>query len=210
MNQKEYSVKIFWMNPFTYLAVFTVLVCEWGFITWFQPPFSIMVGVLATGIIVFAAWALIFFKFGSFQQRYSSLPYELERKELETLLKSAAAPFKKPALDLLDLLSNTRQEFQSQIFQQELDSMVSNLRDLSRNHVQLFSRVHQFGTEAQQKKMALILQQQAQSVKNSLEALRSFSGSLTLLDAHPDDHTKMGSNLKAINQELQNVIQEVL
>ena len=209
MEREQRVAKIFWMNPFTWLAFAFVIACEGGFITWFQPPFLMTAGALAAGIVLLVLWPLIFFKSGAFRQRYTQLPYELERKELKALLESSAAPFRKPALELLELLNNTRLEFQSQSFQSELDSMFFNLADLSRNHVQLFNRVHQFGTEKQQAKMVDILQQQERSVKNSLEALRSFSGNLTLLDAHPEDHAKMGGNLKAINQELQNVIQEV-
>ncbi|MCP4398390.1 MAG: hypothetical protein GY801_13970, partial [bacterium] len=194
---------------FTWLAFLFVIACEWGFISWFQPPFLITVGSSAAGIVLLALWPLLFFKSGAFRQRYTQLPRELEQKELSKLLDSCAESFRTPARECLALLESTNREFQSQSFQSELDRIFYNLSDLSRNHALLYARRHQFGTAEQKRTMQSILQQQERSVENSLAALRSFSGNLTLLDAHPEDHAKMGSNLKAINQELQNVIQEV-
>lgn len=209
MEREQRVTKIFWMNPFTWLTILFVIVCEWGFIVWFQPPFVITAGAIAAGLAVLALWPLIFLKSGAFRQSYSRLPYEIERKELEELLESCAEPFRKAAHELLELQESTRREFKSQTFQSELDRIFYNLSDLSRNHSLLYARRNQFGTAEQKRTMQRILQQQIQSVENSLTALRSFSGNLTLMEAHPEDHAKMGSNLKAINQELQNVIQEV-
>jgi hypothetical protein len=209
MEREQRVAKIFWMNPFTWLAGFFVIVSEWGFITWFQPPLTIVAGVIAVGVVLLALWPLLFLKSGAFRQRYTQLPHELELKELNKLLESCAETFRRPAQECLALLESTRREFQSQAFQSELDLIFYNLSDLSRNHVLLYGRRNQFGTDEQKRTMQSILQQQVRSVENSLSALRSFSGNLTLLDAHPEDHAKMGSNLKAINQELQNVIQEV-
>lgn len=209
MEREQRVAKIFWISPFTWLVFLFVIACEWGFISWFQPPLAIAAGAIAAGIVLLALWPLIFFKSGAFRQRYTQLPHELELKELNNLLDSCAESFRTPALECLGLLENTRREFQSQSFQSELDRIFYNLSDLSRNHALLYGRRHQFGTAEQKRTMQSILQQQVRSVENSLAALRSFSGNLTLLDAHPEDHAKMGSNLKAINQELQNVIQEV-
>ncbi len=209
MEREQRAAKIFWMNPFTWLAFLFVIACEWGFISWFQPPFLITVGSSAAGIVLLALWPLLFFKSGAFRQRYTQLPRELELKELSKLLDSCAESFRRPAQECLALLGSMREEFQSQSFQSELDRIFYNLSDLSRNHVLLYSRLQQFGTEEQQRTMVGILQQQERSVENSLDTLRSFSGNLTLLDAHPEEYAKMGDNLKAINQELQNVIQEV-
>jgi len=209
MGREQRISKIFWTNPFTWLSFLIVIAVEWGFITWFQPPFLITGGAIAAGIIVLALWPPIFLKSGAFRQRYTQLPHELEQKELKKLLASCAETFRQPAQECLDLLESTRREFQSQSFQSELDRIFYNLFDLSRNHVLLYTRLQQFGTDEQKRTMQSILQQQVRSVKNSLTALRSFSGNLTLLDAHPEDYEKMGSNLKAINEELQNVIQEV-
>ena len=209
MEREQRVAKIFWINPFTWLAFVIVITCEWGFISWFQPSWPIAAGALAAGLILVVLWPVFFFKSGAFRQRYTQLPHELKLKELETLLESCAESFRRPAQECLALLESTRQEFQSQAFQGELDRIFYNLADLSRNHALLYGRRNQFGTAEQKRTMQNILQQQIRSVENSLASLRAFSGNLTLLEANPEDHAKMDSNLKAINQELQNVIQEV-
>lgn len=165
--------------------------------------------MIGLGVLLLLVWPVLLLRSQAFRQRYQRLPYELDVKALEELLKSCSKPFRKSSLECLALLENVRQEFQSQTFQSELDRIFHNLFELSRNHSQLYARYQQFGTDRQQQTMQHLLQQQVSSVQNSLTSLKTFSGNLTLLEAHPEDHERMGSDLKAINQELQNVIQEV-
>jgi hypothetical protein len=209
MTRRPEVTKIVLTYPLTWLAVLLVIALEWGFIAWFRPPLLISAGMLVLGVVLLVIWPIMFLRSQAFRQLYMRLPYELDVKELERLLQSCSKSFRKPAQECLILLDNTRQEFQSQAFQSELDRIFQNLFDLSRNHSQLYARFQQFGTDRQQQTMQHLLEQQVRSVENSLTALKTFSGNLTLLDAHPEDHERMGSDLKAINQELQNVIQEV-
>lgn len=107
------------------------------------------------------------------------------------------------------LLDNIQEEFPGSPFQSDLERILQNLLDVSRNHAQFYSRLQQFGTSQQQRTMQSVLQQQVRSVENSLTTLKAFSGHLTLLDTHPEDYERIGSDLKTINQELEDVIQEV-
>ncbi len=209
MTRRPEVTKIVLTYPFTWLAGLFVVVPEWAFFAWFRPPFLIGAGMVGLGLVLLVIWPVIFLRSQAFRQLYMRLPNELDMKELKKLLRTCSDSFRKPAQECLALLDNTRQEFQSQTFQSELDRIFQNLFDLSRNHSLLYARLQQFGTTQQQKAMQHILQQQVRSVENSLTALKTFSGNLTLLDAHPEDYERMGSDLKAINQELQNVIQEV-
>ncbi len=209
MGRSNQVIKIFLMYPFTWLALLLIVIIEWAFIKWFQPPLTMIFLVAGIGIVLLAAWPILFLRSDVFRKLYNQMPYKADMEELEKLLKSCSESFREPARECLALLNKTRQEFQSHVFQSELDRIFQNLFDVSRNHVQLYSRLQQFGTIQQKQTMQDILKQQVKSVENSLTALKMFSGNLTLLDAHPEDYERMGSDLKAINQELQNVIQEV-
>jgi hypothetical protein len=209
MGRSNQVLKIFLTYPFTWLTFLLIIIIEWTFITWFQPSLPMTLLVIGIGIVMLAAWPILFLRSNVFRALYNQLPYKTDMEALEKLLKSCSESFGRPARECVALLDKTRQEFQSRVFQSELDGIFQNLSDLSQNHAQLYSRFQQFGTAQQKQTMQDILKQQVRSVENSLTALKTFSGNLTLLDTHPEDYEKMGSDLKAINQELQNVIQEV-
>lgn len=209
MKRNAQIVKILFSYPFTWLSWIIIAFMEWAFIQWFHPPSLITLAAVGAGLVMLVLWPIVFLRSNTFREIYNQLPYKADAQELEKTLKSCSAAFRKPAQECLLLLDKTRQEFQSQTFQTELDGIFQNLFDLSRNHAQLYTRVQNFGTAEQKQTMQHILQQQVASVKNSLTALKAFSGNLTLLDTHPEDHARMGSELRAINEELQNVIQEV-
>ena len=87
--------------------------------------------------------------------------------------------------------------------------MLQNLADLAKNHAELFERSKKFGTPAQKKTMAKLLQSQVESVENSLAALKQFSGNLTLFDLHLHDQKDIDNELDAINTGLQEAIKEI-
>jgi hypothetical protein len=209
MERKPQVTKIFLTYPLTWVAVLVIIILEGLFWGWFRPPLLVTILMVGIGGILFAAWPVLFLRSNVFQKLYQRTPYASERQELETLLKSCTDAFRRPAQECLALLDKIQQEFQVETFQSDLDGILRNLLDLSRNHVQFYARQQKFGAAQQKQVMQKVLSQQVLSVENSLTALKTFSGHLTLLDAHPEDYEKIGSNLKAINQELQNVIQEV-
>ncbi|NJL59900.1 MAG: hypothetical protein HC887_09915 [Desulfobacteraceae bacterium] len=88
--------------------------------------------------------------------------------------------------------------------------MLINLTDLTRNHLQLYSRSRQFGTDEQQQAMMGLIQQQIRSVEESLTALKRFSGNLTLFDSQINTQKDIDEELKLINQGLQEAIREVM
>lgn len=195
-------------SPLTWLALLIILGAEAAFYVWFQPP-RLMFGVLCgVGALLFLLWPIFYLRSGDFQTMAEQLPYKTDVSALEKLLKTCDEPFQKPAYECLALLEKIQQEFGSQTFQSDLDRIVENLTHLSHNHLQLASRLQRFGTAQQKQLMQSILQQQVRSVENSLTTLKAFSGNLTLLEAHPEDAEKMGSDLKGINEELEHVIQK--
>ena len=191
MRRGHRVLKIFLSYPFTWLVLLEILIIEWAFMLWFKPPLTMKLVGVGIGIIMLAVWPILFLRSQVFHTRYNRMPYETKMKELEKLLKSCSESFRKPAEDCLVLLDNVRQEFQSRTFQTELDQIFQNLFDLSRNHVQLYSRLQQFGTAQQKHTMETDLKQQVRSVENSLSALKAFSGHLTLLHVHPEDYEKI-------------------
>lgn len=209
MGQRPSVLKILLASPFTWIAIVLIAVLEVGFFWWFTPSLLMTLIFLGIGGFLLVAWPIIFMNSKTFRQIAQQLPYKADVHTLTTILKSCSPAFRKPAEDCLALLDRTRQEFQSQTFHGELDRIFQNLYDLSQNHAQLYTRVQKFGTAEQKRTMQHLVQQQVQSVENSLNALKTFSGNLTLLDTNPGDYEQMGNDLKAINDELQHVIQEV-
>ncbi len=209
MGQQKNVFKILFTYPFTWVAIIFVAALEGFFLWWFAPPLLMNIILIAAGAALIVAWPVIFLTSKTFRQLIEQQPYKANMHTLETTLKSCSPAFRKPAQDCLVLLDRTRQEFQSQTFHSELDRIFQNLYDLSQNHAQLYTRVQKFGTAEQKHTMQHLITQQVQSVQNSLNSLKTFSGNLTLLDTNPDDYEQMGNDLKAINDELQHVIQEV-
>lgn len=201
--------KIFFSSPFTWMALLAIVVLEWIFISWFQPPFSLMAGVLGLGVVMLVLWPVFYLRSGAFRRRYQQSPHDTDVAELKGLLTSCSDSFRRPVEECLMLLDNIQEEFPGSPFQSDLERILQNLLDVSRNHAQFYSRLQQFGTSQQQRTMQSVLQQQVRSVENSLTTLKAFSGHLTLLDTHPEDYERIGSDLKTINQELEDVIQEV-
>jgi hypothetical protein len=210
MIGRNQILKILLTYPFTWLAVIVIVGIEWAFNQWFHPPLLLTLLMVGLGMVMLAVWPILFLKSPYFRQHYNQMPYETDLKELEKTLASCSEAFRKPAQECLALLAKIRREFhQAATFQAELDRIFQNLFDLSRNHGQFYARTKEFGSAQQKQTMQNVLQQQVLSVENSLTALKTFSGNLTLLDTHPEEYNNMGNDLKTINQGLQNVIQEV-
>jgi hypothetical protein len=210
MIGRNQILKILLTYPFTWLAVIVIVGIEWAFNQWFHPPLLLTLLMVGLGMVMLVVWPILLLKSPDFRQRYNQMPYETDLKELEKTLASCSEAFRKPAQECLALLAKIRREFrQAATFQDELDRIFQNLFDLSRNHVQFYARTKEFGSAQQKQTMQNVLKQQVLSVENSLTALKTFSGNLTLLDTHPEEYDNMGNDLKTINQGLQNVIQEV-
>ncbi len=209
MGRQQNVFKILFTYPFTWVAIGVVAAFEGFLMWWFTPAMLMKIIMIAAGGALIVAWPVIFFTSKTFRQLAQQQPYRANMQTLSTTLKSCSPAFRQPAQACLALLDRTRQEFQSQSFHSELDRIFQNLYDLSHNHAQLYTRVQKFGTADQQRTMQHLIQQQVQSVENTLNSLKTFSGNLTLLDTNPGDYEQMGNDLKAINDELQHVIQEV-
>ena len=209
MERRPNVIKTLFTYPFTWMALAVLALLEVIFFWWFTPPLLMKVVFVGTGAAMAILWPVLFLTSATFRQLAQQLPYKANVHSLAAVLKSCSPAFQKPAQECLALLDRTRQEFQSRTFHNELDRIFQNLYDLSQNHAQLYTRVQKFGTAEQKRTMQHLIQQQVQSVENSLNSLKTFSGNLTLLDTNPGDYEQMGNDLKAINDELQHVIQEV-
>jgi hypothetical protein len=91
-----------------------------------------------------------------------------------------------------------------------VDWLMKNLSELAHNHLQLYSRSREFGTEEQKKEMEELILRQIKSVEDSFIALKRFSGNLTLFDSQLTGQKEIDAELKNINQGLQEAIKEVL
>ncbi len=195
-------------SPFTWLAIVVIVGLETAFYRWFQPPFMLAAVMIGLGGILLLIWPVLLLRSQAFRAVYKEMPYKSDVSELQKGLKSCHASFRAPAEECIVMIEKIQQEFQADTFQGDLERIIENLMELTQNHLQLTSRLERFGTPQQKQLMQSILDQQVRSVENSLTTLRAFSGNLTLLEANPEDIEKIGSDLRAVNQELEHVIQK--
>ena len=196
-------------GAFIELAVIIVVAgLETAFLRWFQPPLTLMAIMIVVGGILVLIWPILLLRSQNFREMYQEMPYKSDITELQKRLKSCQASFRAPAEECLAMIEKIQQEFQADTFRSDLERIIENLMELTQNHLQLTSRLERFGTPQQKQLMQSILAQQVRSVENSLTTLRAFSGNLTLLEANPEDIEKIGSDLRAVNQELEHVIQK--
>lgn len=202
-------IKTLLSTPFTWLAILLVLAAEWGFMTWFHPPIWMGAAALGTGVISLFLWPVLFFRSEAFQRRYHHVRDTDRIQDIRSRLADCLPDFQKPALECLALAERIRQEFSDSSFRDEVDTLLVNLTDLTKNHVELVDRSRKFGTEEQKADMKRLLDHQTASVRDALTALQRFSGNLTLFDTHLKDQREIDGELKAINSGLQDAIQEV-
>jgi len=196
------------ISPFTWLALLVVAALETVFYRWFQPPTLLAALMVGLGAMLLLMWPILLLRSQNFREMYQEMPYKSDVTELQKRLKSCHASFRAPAEECILMIEKIQQEFQADTFQGDLERIIENLMELTQNHLQLTSRLERFGTPQQKQLMQSILDQQVRSVENSLTTLRAFSGNLTLLEANPEDIEKIGSDLRAVNQELEHVIQK--
>ncbi len=194
--------------PQTWLALVTVLVLEAGYGAWFRPPAPLFLAALGLGAFLALLWPVIFIRSDSFGRRYYGLPAAVEEGDLKRLLDRCEPDFQTPALACLALAHRIRNEFKAERFHDEVDAVLRNLGELARNHVELRHRAQTFGTAAQKQTMGRMLRGQAESVEGALDALKKFSGNLTLFDLQVRDQAEIDTELKAINMGLQEAMKE--
>jgi len=209
MQRINRVLKALFAFPFTWGVLAALLVAEWGFLWWFEPPLPMTLLVVVLGVVLLVIWPVLFLRSEMFQRLYSQMPYETEIDNLEEILASCPEAFKAPALHTVTLVDQVRQEFEHNPFEQDLDGILLNLVNLGKNHLQLHSRSQTFGTVQQKQEMELLLQKQVEAVEASLNSLQAFSGNLTLLEVDPAAGEGMGSELAIINEELQKAVREV-
>lgn len=195
--------------PQTWMAVFTLLVLEAGFVYWFQPPWTMAAAAGGVGLFLLLLWPVVYGRSETFRRRYQGVPEALAEGELRRLLDGCDPTFSAPALECLALAGQIRGEFKGQAFLDEVGAVLQNLGELARNHKELLHRSWTFGTEQQQRTMKEMLQQQARSVDGALVALKRLGGNLTLFDLQVKDQREIDGELKAINAGLQDAMKEV-
>ncbi len=195
--------------PQTWMAVFTILVLEAGFVYWFQPPWTVAAAAGVVGLFLLLLWPIVYGRTEMFRRRYHGVPDALDEGDLRRLLDGCDPAFRTPALECLALAAQIRREFKDQAFLDEVDGVLQNLGELARNHTELFHRSRTFGTDQQQRTMQGMLQQQARSVDGALVALKRLGGNLTLFDLQVKDQREIDGELKAINAGLQDAMKEV-
>lgn len=209
MGRGRRVIQLILTSPWTWLALLLVGAMEWGFFQWFDPSPVMAAAGGGTGLLLLVLWPVIYLRSETFRRRYNRIPEAVKSEDLEKRLEACHPSFRKPAIACLALARQIRQEFTHPEFQDEVQSLLGNLDELTRNHVELLQRSRRFGTPQQKQTMAKLLQDQADSVKNSLTALQRFSGNLTLFDLHLKDQKEIDGELKAINFGLQDAIQEI-
>ena len=196
--------------PLTWIAIAASIGFGLVFEFWFQPTALPRLIAWASAALAFLLWPVFFFSSSKFQVLLNKMPYEkLKVGELKADLRSCPDEFSEPVLECIELTNRIRREFEDHAYLAEIDSLLHNLQNLVDSYSQLYTRAQEFGTENQKRSMQAILHNQLLSVKKSLEALRTFSGNLTLLDANARYSSEIFDEIKAINYGLTQAIEEV-
>jgi hypothetical protein len=198
--------KTFFTYPATWLAAALIAGLHIAFTLAFQPALVWTLGAFGVDVAAAALWLVIAFKSADFRKRLNTMPYENQGKEVTALVSDCPEPFKKPALDSIRLIQKINLEFPERTYSSELDMMLLNIRELSRNHKTLWTRSQDFGDAAQKKKMDAILGDQLKAIDTTLSTLKTFSGNLTLIEADASQTTSAAGELKDLNEGLKEVI----
>ena len=209
MNKGRRIFHLFLTAPQTWMAVFTLLALEAGFIHWFRPPWTVSAIAAGVGAFLLLLWPVVYARSATFRRRYHGVPKALEAGDLRRLLDDCEPAFQKPARECLVLAERIREEFQGQAFLEDVDAVLQNLGDLAHNNRELVHRSRTFGIDRQRETMREMLRRQAQSVDGTLAALKGLGGNLTLFDLRIKDHQEIDGELKAINAGLQDAMKEV-
>jgi hypothetical protein len=108
--------------PQTWVVVLLCVAFPAAFVSWFQPPFLLQLGVVGLAVILFLAWPLLFAGSAAFAQAYYRLPAEIDADDatqldmLERDLERLGAPQGAEQLrKLRPLLANLRDVLNSRL-----------------------------------------------------------------------------------------------
>ena len=202
--------RIFFSDSFSWLALALCTGLAWLFIWWFHASWiAAFLIIVASGSLI-GLWFYFLIKSGSPAAASGSISLDSEEfKKSIPHLKKCPDNFRKPVLECMLLTDRIRAEFKNDHYKNEIENLLKNITHLIFNHAKLYQRSREFGTDKQKKHMQLILNKQVDSVNNSLSALQSFSGNLTLMDVHATFDSQVNDNLKSINESLADALEEV-
>lgn len=195
--------------PLTWAVTGLIAVLHVVFNLLFAPSMIFTIIAFAVDLAGFCTWFVIAFKSEDFKKHYNKMPYENRTKEIGEIVRSCPEPFRTPAVQSLSLIDKVTREFPGQTYSFELESMVSNIRELAVNYRTLAERSQHFGDADQKKRMESIMNGQLNALNNTLSTLKTFSGNLTLLAANEEQSQAATDQLKDINQGLKEVIEEL-
>ena len=209
MRSKLYQyLKAFFFYPFTLAVLSLITLSHVAFYYWFDPSFVIHLSAFIVDIISLLLWIYICIKSERFQLFINQMVSKRSLENLKYILSQCDENFKFPALECIQLSYEIGKNFSDHMNTQELINFLDNMSHIARDHMNLLNRSTRFGTENQKQRMISILNHQVDSMKSTLDTMRSFSGNLTLLSASLENHAMVARELRAINQGLHEVIQE--
>jgi hypothetical protein len=200
--------KTFFTYPATWLAAALITGLHAAFTLVFQPTLPWTLAAFGADMAAAAGWVLFAFKSEGFRKRLNRMPYESQGKDAAALASACPEPFRRQALESINLINKINAEFPDRAYSSELELMLLNIRELAKSHKTLALRAQEFGDAGQKKKMEALLQEQRQAVANALGTLKTFSGNLTLLEADAGQTKSAAGELKDLNDGLKEVISE--
>lgn len=117
--RSNHLLRVFLSYPPTWMAVFTIAAVEWAFFDWFQPPFSLKVGVLGVGVLLLLLWPVLLVRSKSFGELFFRLSTEVKKEDLQELERLAAD---------LQALGSSRGVDQLRKLRQKLDDLTEVLK----------------------------------------------------------------------------------
>jgi len=207
-SYKPKPLKMFFLYPLTWAALGVIILCHGLYAFIFRPSLFWLLMAFILDLSGLALWFVLAFKSEAFKKHYNRMPYEQNSKELLALIQGCSPAFRSAAEECIQLINRINADFPDQLYSQELNLMLLNIKELAQNNSQLYERSQKFGTEEQKKQMNSLLQHQTEAMQNTLTTLKAFSGNLTLLATNVEQTQSVTNQLKDLNDGLKEVLEE--
>ncbi|NJL59901.1 MAG: hypothetical protein HC887_09920 [Desulfobacteraceae bacterium] len=115
-NRWERIITAIFLYPLTWLAFCIVIAAEWAFMTWFEPPMLINLGIIGIGLVLTALWFAIFIRSEEFRRRYNRMPDETDSNDLEKLVSQCHPEFTRAVRECLMMIEKSVKNFRNRHF----------------------------------------------------------------------------------------------
>jgi hypothetical protein len=199
-------LRIYVSHPYTWFTWLVSGSFAVAYLQYFKPKPLLLLGLILITAFIMFLWTVLLFRSSNLKIDHQGNIVLSPAKSIEKLLKNASPDYAVIAKKMLILSDKILSEFEDQSLVNEVESLLENIKTLTSENKILYKRWKDFGDESQKMQMDKMLSKQLQSIKASLQSLKTFSGNLALLDVKSSITEKENAEIKAINLALTEII----